>query len=109
MSDLADWLAGLAGWLGRLVSWLAGLAGWLGWLAGMGRPFWGGFFLRTAAGLIFFHMCLVVWCFGVRCLHLRVISCAFRVISRQLLPGSRGPSAGSVPGITLCPRITLHS
>jgi len=69
MSDLADWLAGLAGWLGRLVSWLAGLAGWLGWLAGMGRPFWGGFFLRTAAGLIFFHMCLVVWCFGVRCLH----------------------------------------
>ena len=51
MSDLADWLAGLAGWLGRLVSWLAGLAGWLGWLAGMGRPFWGGFFLRTAAGL----------------------------------------------------------
>jgi hypothetical protein len=22
------------------------------------------------AGLIFFHMLLVVWCFGVRCLHL---------------------------------------
>jgi hypothetical protein len=65
--------------------------------------------LPQAAGLIFFHMLLVLWWFGVRCLHIRVISCAFRVISRQLLPGSRGQSAGSVPGITLCPRITLHS
>jgi hypothetical protein len=64
--------------------------------------------LHKTAGLIFFHILLVVWCFAVRCLHLRVISCAFRVIFRQLLPGSRGPSAGSVPGITLCPRITQH-
>jgi hypothetical protein len=26
----------------------------------------------TAAGLIFFHMCLIMCCFGVRCLHLLV-------------------------------------
>jgi len=30
---------------------------------------------RQETGLTFFHMCLVVWCFGVTCLHLLVDLC----------------------------------
>ena len=75
MSDLADWLVG---WLAGLVGWLGWLAGWLGWLAWMvgwhGSPLLGRLFFADgcrsqAAGLIFFHMLLVLWWFGLRCLH----------------------------------------
>ena len=85
------------GWL----AWLAGLVGWLAWVAPFGAAFFAsrtggrshlfshvadcvvfwcevfahGSLAGQEAGLTFFHMCLVVWCFGVRCLHLLVDLC----------------------------------
>jgi len=87
-----------------MAGWLVGLDGWLAWVASFGAAFfcgrlqvsgcrshlfshvlgcvvfWCEVFAHGSlagqeAGLIFFHMLLVLWWFGVRCLHLLVDLC----------------------------------